>query len=391
MKILLVINNFHLNGNGLCASARRTVAELKKLGEDVRILSGPNKYAAEPQPDYPLKEFIFPFFQTIIESNGFSYAKSDEKVMEEAVRWADVVHLEEMFVLQWKVIKIAKRLGKPITATYHLHPENITYNISPVLGKWNGLNRTLLRLWVKHIYNDCQFIQCPTINVQDRLRSHHAKPLTEAISNGVIPDKCTRATEPPQDYLDPERPLELLYIGRLALEKDQATLLEAMRFSKFAKRIRLHFAGIGTQERKYKKMAGKLVKEGVLQYEPVFSFNTRDELRELAAHADLCIHCAIIEVEGLSIMEAMQQGACPVIAVSRYSGTSQFALDRHCKFPAQNPEALANRIDYWLSHPKERWEMGLKHAKSMEQYDIQKSAIALRDALAEVVKNKKGE
>ena len=385
MKILIVANNLYVQGNGLCASVRRTIAELRKQGEEVRVLSGPNKTADQPQPDFPLKEYIFPFFQPIIEANGFSYAESDDKVIEEAVRWADVVHLEEFFVLQWKVVKAAKRLGKPLTATYHLHPENITNNISPLLAKWPNFNRGILRSWKKLMCDECKFIQCPTMNVQDRLRRYHFKPATEVISNGVIPDQCIRPTTPPENYLDPERPLEVIYIGRLSAEKDQTTLLEAMRYSQYAQRIRLHFAGNGPMAKKYKKLAKKLVEEGVLKYEPVFSFLTRDELRELAANADLAIHCATIEVEGLSIMEAMQQAATPIIAVGRYSGTAQFALDRHCKFPEKNPEALANRIDYWLSRPAERWEMGFRHSREMEDYDIEKSVKKLREAMAKVI------
>ena len=42
MKILFVINNFYVTGNGLAASARRTVEYLKQTGHEVRILSGPN-------------------------------------------------------------------------------------------------------------------------------------------------------------------------------------------------------------------------------------------------------------------------------------------------------------------------------------------------------------
>ena len=40
MKILFVINNYYITGNGLSASARRTVIALKDAGQDVRILSG---------------------------------------------------------------------------------------------------------------------------------------------------------------------------------------------------------------------------------------------------------------------------------------------------------------------------------------------------------------
>jgi len=81
----------------------------------------------------------------------------------------------------------------------------------------------------------------------------------------------------------------------------------------------------------------------------------------------------------------MQQAVTPIIAVGRYTGTAQFALDRHCKFPEKNPEALANRIDYWLSRPQERWEMGFRHAKEMEDYNIEKSVQKLREAWAKVI------
>ena len=372
MKILFVINSYYAVGNGMAASCRRTAQYLQQAGHEVRVLSGPNLLAEEPQPEFPLKRFIFPIFQPMIDSLGYQYASSDKKMIRKAVEWADVVHLVEPFVLQYKTIRIAKELGKPLTSTYHLHPENITCHMGP-LFYWKGLNRSLLRIARHYIYNDCAALQCPTENVLDRMRRYHIKSQLCLISNGVIPDACIRPETPPQDYLDPERPLEVIYIGRLSTEKDQFTLLEAMRFSQYAQRIRLHFAGQGDAEKKIKRLAARLVKEGILKYEPVFTFENRDGLRQLAAKADLAIHCATIEVEGLSIMEAMQQGAVPVIAQGHTTGATQFALDRRSRFPEKNPEALANRIDYWLSHPEERWEMGKKYAQSMEQYDIQKS------------------
>lgn len=382
MKILFVINNFFIPGNGISASARRTLKALRDAGEDVRLLSG-CKPTDQPQPDYPLKEFHFPLFQPIIESEGFSYADGDPKIIEEAIRWADVVHLHENFVLQWKAIRIAQRLGKPLTATFHLYPENILNSLG--MGNWKWANRTLLKLWRKHIYNACRIVQCPTEIVQDRLRRYHFNSELVVISNGIIPDASIRPATPPENYLDPQRPLEVVYIGRYAKEKDQPTLLEAMRYSRFARRIRLHLAGNGPEYKHLKRMSDKLVKEGILQYEPVFSFETRDGLRRLAAGADLCVHCAKLEVEGLSIMEAMQQEAVPVIAEGPYIGTSQFALDKHSRFPAQNPEALANRIDYWLSRPQERWEMGKKYAAHMQKYDIQLSVDALREMFRRAV------
>ena len=372
MKILFVINNFYSKGNGMAASARRTAKCLQAAGHEVRVLSGPNLEEPQPQPDFPLEEYKFPFFQPIIESLGFHYASSDKDMMTKAARWAEVIHLVEPLVLQDKMIKIAESLGKPLTATYHIHPENITCHMGPLYFD-KVLNGKILRSWVDLTFNHCAAVQCPTQNVYARLSRYNPKCRLDLFSNGVIPDTCIRPTNPPADYLDPERRLKVLYVGRLSKEKDQFTLIEAMRHSCYARRIQLHFAGQGDAEKSIKRKAFKLYKDGVVAYEPIFSFEDRDGLRKLAAEADLCVHCATIEVEGLSIMEAMQQGAVPVIARGRITGTSQFALDDRSVFPERDAKALAEKIDYWLSEPQQRWETGKLYARQMEQYDIARS------------------
>ena len=82
-------------------------------------------------------------------------------------------------------------------------------------------------------------------------------------------------------------------------------------------------------------------------------------------------------------MEAMQQAAVPVIAEGPLSGTSQFALDERSVFPQKNPQELAARIDWWLSHPVERWEQGHRYAESMVSYDIARSAAGLIEMFKE--------
>jgi len=372
MKILFVVNNYYAIGNGLSASARRTVQALRDAGQDVRVISCINQNAPEPQPEFPLQPYHFPIFQPIISAHGYQFSGGDKKVIEQAIRWADVVHMEEPFVLQIKAVKIAERLGKPITGTYHLHPENIFYSIG--LGWWHGLNNALLAIWRDWVFNHCSILQCPTENVRQRLQRRHFKSELRTFSNGIIPEECLRPDNPPADYEDPSRPLDVVYIGRLSVEKDQPTLIRAIRHSKYAKRIRLHFAGQGPRTEAYKRRAYQLYEEGTVQYEPIFTFNTREELRDIAAKADLCIHCATVEVEGLSIMEAIQQGAVPIIAEGWHTGTSQFAMDNRSIFPEKDDKALAERIDYWLSHPRERWKAGKKYAESMKKYDISRSA-----------------
>ena len=374
MKILFVANSYYATGNGLCASARRTVQYLREAGQEVRILSGPNHEAPEPQPDFMLKDAYIPIFNGLVRSHGFQFSRIDKKTIEEAVQWADVVHLEEPFFLEIATARACKRLNKPCTATYHLHPENIFCSID--MGGWKFLNFNLLRWWRNQVYNYCSDIQCPSNNVMERLKKFGFKARLHLISNGIIPDENIR---PQQAERDSSQPFLVACVGRLAGEKDQPTLLEAMRHSRYADRIQLYFAGRGPEADSIKQQAHKLYEDGVVKYDPIFQFHDRDGLRKLAAKADLYIHCATVEVEGLSALEALQQAVVPVIAEGELTATSQFALDERSLFPTKDPQALAECIDYWLDHPEERHEMGWRYAESTEEYDIHKSIEALRE------------
>ena len=149
--------------------------------------------------------------------------------------------------------------------------------------------------------------------------------------------------------------------------------------------IQLFFAGRGPEADAIKEKAHALYEEGVVAYDPIFEFRDRDGLRKLAAEADLYIHCATVEVEGLSALEALQQGVVPIIAEGELTATSQFALDDRSLFPTKDPKALAECIDYWLDHPAERYEMGWRYAESTEEYDIHKSIAALIDMFHQAV------
>lgn len=369
MKILFVLNNYYSTGNGLSASARRTVAALKEAGEEVRVLSGPNHTPGGPQPEYLLKDFYFPIFQPIINAHGYHFASTDTRVVEEAVRWADVVHMEEPFVLEIRTAKIARKLGKPITGTYHMHPENIFYSLG--MGGWKFPNETLLKIWRNWCFNKWEYVQCPTRNVKDRLVAAGYTADLRVISNGIVPDACVRV---PHE----NKPWVVICIGRLSGEKDQHTLLDAMKHSKHAKSIQLIFAGRGPQEKKIRRKAHELFTQGVLAYDPAFEFMDRDGLRNLAAKADLAIHCATVEVEGLSIMEAMQQGAVPIIAQGPITGTYQFALDDRSRFHQKDARELAGKIDWWLDHPAELDSMREAYVNEMKNYSIETSVRELR-------------
>ena len=355
-----------MRGNGVSSAVLALRERLMAEGVEVRTLACENPEVNGAQPDFPLRHFVFPIFEPIVEANGYRYPKIDRNIIEEAVSWADVVHLMEGFPLQAATVKVAERIGKPCVGTYHILTENITANLG--FPDNTFINKLINRWWSSAVYNHCKCVQCPTRIVKEHLKENgYTAPLT-VITNGMD------ISSVPMEIKEPDRnPYRILCTGRLSNEKDQITLIKAMRYSRYASEIELQFAGNGPKAGKIKRAARRLVEDGIVRHEPVFGFYTQKELQELAASSWLYVHCARIEVEGLSCLEAIQHGVVPVIAVSGLSATSQFALDEHSLFPVSDARKLAERIDWWIEHPEKRTEMSRKYAESVMSYTAEES------------------
>ena len=384
MKVLFVINGYYTKGNGLSGSARRTVKKLKEAGIDVKVLSVRNSDPNGPQPDFVLNDFHIPLFDTLVKKQGYEFSKTDKSVIREAISWADVVHLEEPFFLQYEACKIAKELNKPLTGTYHLHPENLFASVG--LDRVHFFNKRTMIIWRDYVFNNCKIIQCPTENVKSRLLRYRFKPELRVISNGlVMEDLLTKTDEDIKNTDINDAKYRIITIGRFSAEKDLTTLLKAMKYCRHSQDIRLIFAGRGPKKNKLERMANRLVKRGILKYPPIFGFYTLKELQKLSCSVDLYIHCAYIEVEGLSCMEAIQVGIVPIIAKGRYTATSQFALTDMSTYLSKDPKDLADKIDYWLDHDELRKEEAKKYIglgnKYNIDYSIQQTIKMFEDAL----------
>lgn len=373
MKVLVVCNDAFTKGNGLHTVIESLVPRLKEAGIDVRLMSARNTDKNGPQPDYPLEHFRFPVFDALIKSHSYGFAKIDRDIITEAVEWADLIHLQEGFPLEAATARIADKAGKPIVGTFHLYSQNILFN-ALIDRKDNFLNDLLMYFWRKGAYDYCSDIHCPTETVRKHLTDNGFKARMRVISNGIdIPAGHIQATVPQAD------PIIILCIGRFAHEKSQMTLLEAMKYSRYSDKIQLHFAGKGPLLKKYQEVAEDLEMKGILKNKAIFGFYDAAELKELAKKAYLNVHCATVEVEGLSCLEAIREGVVPVIAEGYLAATSQFALDRRSIYPEKDARALAERIDWWIEHPEERLAMGQSYADSARRYNIEDSISGIID------------
>lgn len=356
MKILIVIDDYFNKSNGLCISTQRFVHEYRKMGYEVRIVS----CNIGGQADYPVKEWVIPFFKKIIAKEGFHMAWPKGKVLRKAVAWADVIQIETPFPISWRAAKYAKKLNKLVIATCHIFPGNITESLHINNTFFNGF------FWwfFKHIsFRNCDALQCPTKKVKQQLEQHHFKQAKFVISNGISQEFIAN---PHKKTVG--QPFTIICIGRFSKEKHQETLFKALQLAQNGKNFKVIFAGQGPLEAKYQQLAGKLPKR------PELKFFSPAELRQTLVNCDLIVHCADVEVEGMACMEAFAAGCVPVIADSPLSSTVDFALSAHNRFPFGNATALAKQLDYWYEHPNEVKKMRASYRDYAKSLTVEVSA-----------------
>lgn len=342
MKILIVMNDYFNKSNGMCISTQRFVASMRDFGHEVRICANDKNGT----PDYPLNVLHIPIFDRIITKEGFTFSKIDRATLKEAVSWADIVHVEDPFLICTEACKLAKSMNKPVTGTFHIYPENMTYSV--YLGKSNFFN-TLFMLYFKHmVYNKCDAVMCPSSAVTKRLKRYFFHPKLYTISNG-IKDKIVDYGSSHQDIRANHKEndkFQIITVGRYSKEKNQKLLLQALKKSKHLDQIELIVAGKGPLEKQLKQLANEL------PCKVTFGFYTQTELIHEMLRSDLYVHCADIEIEGMSCMEAFACGTVPLISNAKLSSTKSFALTKDNLFEARNADDMAKKIDYFIEHPE---------------------------------------
>jgi glycosyltransferase involved in cell wall biosynthesis len=204
------------------------------------------------------------------------------------------------------------------------------------------------------------------------------------ISNGIQSDFTWTKTPRSPEYADK---ILIMMVGRLAGEKRQDLIINALQYSKYGDKIQLVFAGKGPKYKQYYKLGQKL------KNPPIFTYLTKDELLNLLGQCDLYVHASDMESEAISCIEAFATGLVPVISNSRLSATKQFALDHRSLFRAGDPKDLARAIDYWLDNPEEKRRMEKIYSESAKKYSIDNSIdqfeAMLKEAIADFEKSRR--
>ena len=362
--------------NGTTVSTRRFVAALEAAGHRVEVMGidadGPGATKTLGGAT-AFRKLSIPGFNRLINSMRAPLAQPDRALIREALGRCDLLHMQFPFFLGHATVVEAQKLGVPIVCSFHVQPENILLNIGL---RGEPLRGWLYRLFVWAFYARADLVIAPTPFAADLLRAHGVTKPIRVISNGVPAAFFQRKRAPVADGR-----IRILSVGRLAKEKSQETLLRAVAACAHRDRIDLTLAGAGPRQDELTGLAAQLGLD--VRIGPV----SDAELLAGYAAADLFVHCGAVELEGMSVLEAMAMGLPILVSDSPDSALARTIPDEARRFHAADPADLAAKLDGWLDRPADlaaqgaatrTFAEGFAHARSVEALVAAYKEVAVR-------------
>jgi 1,2-diacylglycerol 3-alpha-glucosyltransferase len=332
LKIAYVTDAINSGLGGAVVAARYVVDTLRKEHDVVVVAADAKGGDGVTMPGFQLPV-------RAMKENEFIMAIPDRRALARAVADVDVVHLQFPFWLSFAALAEAHKAGRPVVAAFHVQPENALLNMGI---RADRLAHLVYRTWVKRLYNRADGVIVPSALAQRRLVEHGLVTPSFVISNGVPPDVHPA---PHRREAGHEDEFTILMVGRLAPEKRQEDLIEAVRRSRHASKIRLVIAGAGPREAELRRLT-RLLPNGA-----EIGFVSRNRLMQLLASADVFVHCSEVELEGIAVIEAMGTGLPALVAESRESASSELAINDDFRFPAGDTATLTAKVDALIENP----------------------------------------
>lgn len=219
------------------------------------------------------------------------------------------VHVHSPFVTGWMGLRYARRYGLPIVYTYHTQLEEYAHYVPFEPNATRFAATQLTRAFA----NQADAVVVPTPAMAARLRELGVTVRIEIVPSGI--DVARFAAGRRDAALRARLGLRLgdrmlLYVGRLAKEKNVELVLRALAQTG-DESLKLIVAGDGPHRHELERAASEA---GVLPAIRFLGAVARDELPDLYASADAFVMPSTTETQGLVLAEALAAGAFIIAA-----------------------------------------------------------------------------
>lgn len=304
MKVLITTDWYYPVINGVVTSVQTLAAELKKRGNEVRILTlSRNHQSYKEGGVYYAGSVgagrIYPQARLKLPVSG--------KCIKELILWKpDIIHSQCEFSTFLMAKKIAKELQIPIVHTYHTVYEDYTHYFSP-RKKWG---RALVQNLTRHLSGQVAGIIAPSEKIRTLLNRYQVDCPLWVVPSGIPFSRYHTGEDDSwrkqirEKYGISDDITVLIYVGRLAKEKNIGELIRYEEKAK-AKKTILMLVGDGP----YRADLENQVKSWKMEKEVIFTgMIPQKEVNRYYQAGDIFVSASTSETQGMTYGEALAAG-----------------------------------------------------------------------------------
>ncbi len=301
----------------------------------------------------------------------------------------DIIHVHHPVYIGRLALYIARAYNKPLIFTAHSNYED--YSVYINLSK--SVSKKLIRLYIKSFLELCDYIIVPSKKMFDFFKKLNLTKPIELIPTGInIKDFNSKISDKKallvRRELDPDNnKIILLYIGRLAKEKNVKLLIRLMKSMRasMAKKVLLVIIGEGPEkefleeEIALNKLSSRIkMLGGFVDYKKLIPYYKA---------ADIFITPSKQESQGLTLLESMASGT-PVVAIKNL-GSSTLIKSYNNGLLARNDFEFMRMVKRLVNDKKLRIKLSNKALETVKEYSIKDCTKKLLKVYEEAIKNKK--
>ena len=356
MKILFISDVYFPRINGVSTSIRTFVEQMQGLGHEVHLIAP--DYGVATQDESWIKRIPARSIYFDPEDKLMKYGEVLQRLPGLRRERYDIVHIHTPFVAHYVGLKLARELNVPCVETYHTFFEDYLHHYLPWIPK--TIARGVARMISKRQCNAVDAIVAPSQPMLDVLRGYGVKVNAEVVPTGLQMHSFKSADGKAfrQKYEIPlERPM-LLYVGRVAFEKNISFLLEMLKvLVQDVPDVLLVITGEGPAEASLHRLTQEL---GLTHNVKFIGYLNRElELNACYQAADVFVFSSKSETQGLVLLEAMAQGT-PVVAIAELGTTSILVDGQGALIAPDDVAGFSDKVKHLLMYPEERFELGVQ-------------------------------
>lgn len=338
MRILMVSDVYFPRVNGVCTSIETFRKSLAEAGVEVRLVAP--RYADEAeQPG--IVRVTARSVPVDPEDRMMAWREARDTVLREAAE-CDLIHIQTPFVAHYAGLSAARKLGKPVLATYHTFFEEYLYHYARWLPR--AWMRALARRFSRTQCNELDAVIVPSTAMHDQLAGYGVTRPMHVLPTGIPLGRFAagdRAGFRARLGIATGRPV-VLFVGRVAHEKNIGMLIEAVaRVRLDIPEILFLITGEGPAVASLRSQVERL---GLGDNVRFLGYLDRSrDLPDCYAAADAFIFASRTETQGLVLLEAMAMGL-PVVALAAMGTKDILAPRRGCLAPEDSVAGFAEAI-----------------------------------------------